>query len=164
MKVPSLFHPLPCEWNYQKSLQYLTDPKVTLNDCSDYDDRDYNDYDCNNHDCDGADYHNMDHPEYDDDDYDHCYHDYDDYDHDYEDNHDDDIDDDDAFVQAAPVFLQYSYCGLPHMAKIEHMLVFTIFASINMLLHIIIFIIFYDVKPGPHSQDRTSLFDNLYNL
>jgi len=45
---PTLFQPLPCVWNYQKSLQYLTDPK------------------------------------------------------------------------AAPVFLQYNYCGLPHTAKIEH--------------------------------------------
>ena len=27
-------------------------------------------------------------------------------------------------VQAAPVFLQYNYCGLPHTAKIEHMSVY----------------------------------------
>ena len=51
------------------------------------------------------------------------YHDDDDDDCDGHDNDDDDDfdSDDDGDVQAAPVFLQYSYCGLPHTAKIEHM-------------------------------------------
>ena len=46
MKVPSLFQPLPCEWNYQKSLQYLTDPKVS-GVYHDYDDNDYHNMDDN---------------------------------------------------------------------------------------------------------------------
>ena len=41
-QAPSLFHPLPCVWNYQKSLQYLTDPKVALEYGHNFDE--YGDY------------------------------------------------------------------------------------------------------------------------